>query len=781
MDKKRKNPLLDDSGKPSKVKILSINEINEGKGLTRSLDALVQGETSDGERERSVTPLVPIRSFRDPAPTSDSDGATERLRDQEKGDDVATKPKKSQGSLWDAIMKQVKLISEEEAKKVGESQVPKESQVHKYLGSCLRTATKRNLLEIIKKLIEEEKVDPDIGDSNGTTPIMIAAANGHLQVFEFFMHVSNLCLVDKNQLTVLHHAAKSNEERVIKLLLSDSRRRVDINAKNKKGMTPLMIACNEGCDKVVGELLLNELLDVNLADNTEDTALLNACSKGHEAIVSMLLDARDIEVNKANSNKDTALMIASNESHPGVVRLLLSKDDIDVNAQNADLYTALMCGCDKGNEEIVRSLLDQEDIDVNLQDSNRETALIWACDKEKSEVISMLLQREELSRSDSNVESLVHVVMKQATEKRDMDSVIKTAVSKGMPDIAVWFLKADNLDLKPEFYQDILLQAVQNCQVSLIEYLLDRNLADVNHTDVNTNTLLIHAVNNSNDKSYDVAKLLIKKNVNVNAQGKERNTALMIACDNSRLDLVNLLLLNSDVDVNLEGEDLYTPLIIASGKDDLDVVRTLLKHDGIEVNKRGHEGKSALVLAAEKGYHQIVRILVERSETDVNSQDGGGYTALMWGADMGFPEVVQELMKSERLEPNIRDADGHTALTWAADKGFVEIVRILLTREDLVINDKDDEGYNPFLCAGRGGYLDVVKLLAEDDRTDVNVQDKEGDSALHNAVVKGFEDIVKYLVTHPRVNKDLKNNKAKTAEVLAKQKKKANKIYALFK
>ena len=118
---------------------------------------------------------------------------------------------------------------------------------------------------------------------------------------------------------------------------------------------------------------------------------------------------------------------------------------------------------------------------------------------------------------------------------------------------------------------------------------------------------------------------------------------------------------------------------------------------------------------------------------------------------------------------------------------------------------QDDEGYNPFLCAGRGGYLDVVKLLAEDDRTDVNVQvhtaslmsiyhshtilllfhlvfkDKEGDSALHNAVVKGVEDIVKYLVRHPRVNKDLKNNKAKTAEVLAKQKKKANKIYALFK
>ena len=45
----------------------------------------------------------------------------------------------------------------------------------------------------------------------------------------------------------------------------------------------------------------------------------------------------------------------------------------------------------------------------------------------------------------------------------------------------------------------------------------------------------------------------------------------------------------------------------------------------------------------------------------------------------------------------------------------------------------------------------------------------------------GLEDIVKYLVRHPRVNKNLKNNKAKTAEVLAKQKKKANKIYALFK
>ena len=683
MDKKRKKSQVDDTEPPAKVKILTIDQVNEGRGLKALANCQSNSPESssdpEGERERSATPLVPISSIRTQAAAPTPVGSTE---------DDASKPSKSQENLWDAILKQIQIISDEESNRAGEGQVPSKSQVQRYLGSCLRTATKRNLFDIIKKLIEKEKVDPNDKDTNGTTSIMIAAMMGNVAVLEFFLGISDLSIVDKNQLTVLHHAAKKNDERTIKILLSA---KVDINAQNKRGMTPLMIACTEGCDAVVKVLLGCPSLDVNIADNSEDTALLNACSKGNVAIVSMLLDHKDIKVNKANSNKDTALMIASNESHPEVVKLLLSRDDIDVNAQNADKYTALMCGCDKGNVEIVRSLLNHEDIDINLEDSNQETALIWACDKDQPKVISMLLKREELERTVNNLESIIHVVMKRRVNKTDMGAIIEEAVTKNLPDIAVWLLKSEEYwDPEPSFYQSLFTLAAQECHVNVVEYLLEKKKCDVNQFDVNKNTALMHTADKKEKKedSYALAQLLIKKGADVNVQGKEGNTAMMLCCDNDRLDLVNLLLHNSNVDVNIAGQDLFTPLIIAARGNKEDIVRALLKDSNIDVNKKGFEGKSALVNAAEHGFDNIVRIMLEHRDTDINSQDGGGYTALMWGADMGHPEVVRELMKNNKLKPNIQDEDGHTALTWAADKGFDDIVKMLLTREDLDINSK---------------------------------------------------------------------------------------------
>lgn len=65
------------------------------------------------------------------------------------------------------------------------------------------------------------------------------------------------------------------------------------------------------------------------------------------------------------------------------------------------------------------------------------------------------------------------------------------------------------------------------------------------------------------------------------------------------------------------------------------------------------------------------------------------------------------------------------------------------------------------------------------------MQDDAGASALHNAVERDLGEIVEYLLKHPRVNRELKNEKGKTAEKLAqgrsKKNIKAKKIYELFK
>ena len=315
-------------------------------------------------------------------------------------------------SLWDDIQNEVQTISEEEHSHGG----PSRSRVivQRFLGACLRTATKRSLLNVVKRLIEEESVDPDYKDE-GTTPIMIAARQGDVAIVEYFLSLTG---------------------------------KVDINAQNSQGMTSLMIACSEGFVEVVNTLLENPLIDVNAADKDGFTALLIACSRGHEDIVSLLLGHEDIEVNKPNSRLMTALMIAANMSHAGVVRLLLTRDDIKVNAQSASKFTALMCACDNDNTEIVSSLLQHQDIDINLEDSNNESALVWACDNNQTEAISLLLGREELRRTHSNIVRIMWFVMRRHVDMNDMRLVIEEAVTKNLPDIARWLLQIEGYLLK---------------------------------------------------------------------------------------------------------------------------------------------------------------------------------------------------------------------------------------------------------------------------------------------------------------------------------------------
>ena len=131
-------------------------------------------------------------------------------------------------------------------------------------------------------------------------------------------------------------------------------------------------------------------------------------------------------------------MSACNGGNLGVVRLLLARDDVYVNDRDKDQHTALMVSCVRGYIEIVRCLLDQDDIDVNLEDSNHKTALMLACDNDHTEVISTLLQREDLQRTTRNLEVIKYFVMKlRRVKKKDIESVIETAVSRNLPYIAL--------------------------------------------------------------------------------------------------------------------------------------------------------------------------------------------------------------------------------------------------------------------------------------------------------------------------------------------------------
>ena len=121
----------------------------------------------DSDSERSATPLVPLPRERAVV------GVVAEEQSRGGGDSADTE------KVWNAIVAQIQNL-EERMRKEEKGEEERKTNVRLYLGSCLRTAAKKNMKDIIQKLLAETKVqvDPNDKDSRGWTSFMIAGMNG---------------------------------------------------------------------------------------------------------------------------------------------------------------------------------------------------------------------------------------------------------------------------------------------------------------------------------------------------------------------------------------------------------------------------------------------------------------------------------------------------------------------------------------------------------------------------------------------------------------------------
>ncbi len=120
----------------------------------------------------------------------------------------------------------------------------------------------------------------------------------------------------------LINAVLSNSPKLIRKIIANN---VNINAKDKNSITPLIYACYFGKVKAA-RTLLKYGAKTEIKDSYGQTALHNASFKGYYNVVKLLLDAgADVNaVAKGNANQ-TPLMYAVFNGHTRVVRLLVNR------------------------------------------------------------------------------------------------------------------------------------------------------------------------------------------------------------------------------------------------------------------------------------------------------------------------------------------------------------------------------------------------------------------------------------------------------------------------
>ncbi len=294
-----------------------------------------------------------------------------------------------------------------------------------YFGyTALYIATHKNHREIVKLLLrtggwEKDgslafKVDPNIADRYGETPLYAACKLGHRAIIRALCGFES---IDPNKAvdlstynkgwTPLHVAVINGRNEIVETLLTAPG--IDVDKAEEDGRTPLFLACEgEVCFNPtpyvnIVQKLLEAGADPNISNKYHETPLCRACSYGHRLRVKVLLRDPRIDVNQVDGQNHTPLYLACAENHYRTVKVLLRDPRVDVN-QGLVLFIA----CYNGHDAIVKKLLKSDRIEDFTGQMNRYLRQIdWASGHQSvKDTIKRLLKeyKTELRRRFPRVE-----------------------------------------------------------------------------------------------------------------------------------------------------------------------------------------------------------------------------------------------------------------------------------------------------------------------------------------------------------------------------------------
>lgn len=169
-------------------------------------------------------------------------------------------------------------------------------------------------------------------------------------------------------------------------------------------------------------------------------------------------------------------------------------------------------------------------------------------------------------------------------------------------------------------------------------------------------------------------------------------TAIGMAAEYGRLNMVRLFLTYKDVDVNCKDEEnFYTPIHQAAENGHTEIVRALLSH-GALIDPVDDDGITPLWSAVHDGYHEIVQLLIDAGADTEASSKVSGRRPLHQASHNGRLEIARILINAGAMvNPHVGSFSPETPspLWLAAQEGHCEIVRLLIQQgADVEFSDR---------------------------------------------------------------------------------------------
>ncbi|KAK7503607.1 hypothetical protein BaRGS_00005146 [Batillaria attramentaria] len=161
----------------------------------------------------------------------------------------------------------------------------------------------------------------------------------------------------------------------------------DPSPLDKENRTPLHLACAQGHERIVQELL-EWKAKTNIGDADSRTPLMKAVECRHENCVELLLRDR-VELNSVDSAGNTSLHIAANDGSTKIVKMLCAAG-ANMTIKNKEGLTPLHVAVKEKHEDVCRVILSNRG-QVDIEDNNLRTPLMYACQDGSITLVKLLL------------------------------------------------------------------------------------------------------------------------------------------------------------------------------------------------------------------------------------------------------------------------------------------------------------------------------------------------------------------------------------------------------
>ncbi|XP_041745735.1 serine/threonine-protein phosphatase 6 regulatory ankyrin repeat subunit A-like [Coregonus clupeaformis] len=385
------------------------------------------------------------------------------------------------------------------------------------------------------EVLVQSLLDLDVRNSQGRTPLDLAAFKGHVECVDVLINQGASILVKDFTLkrTPIHAAATNGHSECLRLLIGNADLQSAVDVQDGNGQTPLMLSVLSGHTDCVYSLL-NKGASVEAKDKWGRTALHRGAVTGHEECVEALLQ-HSASFLVRDCKGRTPVHLAAASGHIGVLGGLLHA------AQSVETLPV-------------------------ITDNQGYTPLHWACYNGHDTCVEVLLEQEVFHKTEGNSFSPLHCAV-----INDNEGAAEMLIDTLGPAIV------NATDTKNRFLslQDPLHAAAFTDHVECLQLLLGHN-AQVNSPDASGKTSLMMAAENGQTNAVEL--LVSSAKAELTLQDAVKNTALHLACSKGH-ETSALLILEKITDRNLINSTnaaLQTPLHVAARNGLTVVVQELL-------------------------------------------------------------------------------------------------------------------------------------------------------------------------------------------------------------